>query len=375
MRMFRRLFCKKPPRVAFSSSRASSNTERCRAMLPFSPLVHGRKAHGIPTLQPVTDRQSTAAARLEGSQPAGSPARSRAPRAHRRGRLPQALSRGGVPLPVSVSGRGARLPRGRGLQPHPGGSHSAGASRDSRMHKEGGAACHRGKAARSTSWWRISPRGRMRRLSFAECQSPRRPKRASGSLRRCRALAPPRRALQLARHPLPLRPSPLAPLPAGPSRWDASGSSSQRIASSSRRCERFKRSCGTRFPMATSPGSSDGASACCSKTSSTRSSGRRRVPRPVQGKPRSRHVPNSVRREVAERDGESCSYRGRNGKVCGAKDFLEYEHRDPWAKHGAHRSKRMRLLCRTHNLLAAEGEFGRAGKRRDRTGACRFPAT
>ncbi len=100
-----------------------------------------------------------------------------------------------------------------------------------------------------------------------------------------------------------------------------------------------------------------------------------REPRPVQGKPRSRHVPNSVRREVAERDGESCSYRGRNGKVCGAKDFLEYEHRDPWAKHGAHRSKRMRLLCRTHNLLAAEGEFGRAGKRRDRTGACRFPAT
>ncbi len=83
-------------------------------------------------------------------------------------------------------------------------------------------------------------------------------------------------------------------------------------------------------------------------------------PRPVQEKPPSRHVPNSVRREVAERDGESCSYRARNGKVCGSKDFLEYEHRDAWAKHGAHRSKRMRLLCRAHNLLAAEGEFGRA---------------
>ncbi len=85
-----------------------------------------------------------------------------------------------------------------------------------------------------------------------------------------------------------------------------------------------------------------------------------REPRPVGDEPPSRHVPNSVRREVAERDGESCSYRGRSGKVCGSKDFLEYEHQDAWAKHGAHRSRRMRLLCRAHNLLAAEGEFGRA---------------
>ncbi|MEE8314135.1 MAG: hypothetical protein V3R91_07420, partial [Myxococcota bacterium] len=85
-----------------------------------------------------------------------------------------------------------------------------------------------------------------------------------------------------------------------------------------------------------------------------------REPRPVEEKSPSRHVPNSVRREVVERDGECCSFRGRNGKVCGSKDFLEYEHRDAWTKHGAHRSNRMRLLCRSHNMLAAEGEFGRA---------------
>ena len=81
--------------------------------------------------------------------------------------------------------------------------------------------------------------------------------------------------------------------------------------------------------------------------------------RPVREKSRSRHIPNAIRREVAEREAESCSYRGRNGKVCGSKDFLEYEHEDPWAKHGEHRSKRIRLRCREHNLLAAEREFGR----------------
>ena len=117
-------------------------------MLSFSPLVHGRKAHGIPPLQPATDRQSTAAARLEGSQAAGSPARSRAPRAHRRGRLPQALARGGYPslfqylveeLGFREDAAYNRIQAARTARAHPG----------SRMHKEGGAACHRGEAART----------------------------------------------------------------------------------------------------------------------------------------------------------------------------------------------------------------------------------
>ncbi len=80
--------------------------------------------------------------------------------------------------------------------------------------------------------------------------------------------------------------------------------------------------------------------------------------RPATDKLRSRHIPNAIRREVAERDEESCSYRAQNGKVCGTKEFLEYEHEDPWAKHREHCSTRIHLRCREHNLLAAEHEFG-----------------
>lgn len=72
---------------------------------------------------------------------------------------------------------------------------------------------------------------------------------------------------------------------------------------------------------------------------------------------RSRHVPNYIRREVADRDGESCSYVSPSGRRCDSKDFLEYDHADPWAKHRVHSPKRIRLLCREHNRLAAEREF------------------
>ena len=74
----------------------------------------------------------------------------------------------------------------------------------------------------------------------------------------------------------------------------------------------------------------------------------------------SRHIPAKIRRAVFERDGDRCAFVGRNGRRCGARDFLEYHHLDPWARAKRHSIDRIELRCRGHNHYAAVQDYGAA---------------
>jgi hypothetical protein len=62
---------------------------------------------------------------------------------------------------------------------------------------------------------------------------------------------------------------------------------------------------------------------------------------------------------VVERDGLQCSWVDSDGRRCEARDWLELDHRQPRAKRGGSGPDNIRFLCRAHNRLAAEHEFGR----------------
>ncbi|HYO97433.1 MAG TPA: HNH endonuclease signature motif containing protein [Polyangiaceae bacterium] len=74
---------------------------------------------------------------------------------------------------------------------------------------------------------------------------------------------------------------------------------------------------------------------------------------------RSRHVPNSTRREVLARDGARCTYVDAAGRRCESTAFLQLHHETPWAAGGDARPDNIRVLCRAHNRLRAELDFGR----------------
>ena len=85
--------------------------------------------------------------------------------------------------------------------------------------------------------------------------------------------------------------------------------------------------------------------------------------RPVERFPRdcaaSRYIPAKVKSAVWARDDGSCAWRSPDGKVCGAKDWLEYDHIHPYAKGGRSDDPRnIRLLCRDHNQAASIAIFG-----------------
>ncbi len=71
------------------------------------------------------------------------------------------------------------------------------------------------------------------------------------------------------------------------------------------------------------------------------------------------HVPNAVRREISERDAEQCAFVDTQNRRCSARGFLEIDHRQSRALGGNEVSKNLRLLCRAHNKLHAEEDFGR----------------
>jgi len=79
-----------------------------------------------------------------------------------------------------------------------------------------------------------------------------------------------------------------------------------------------------------------------------------RTSRPATGK---RTIPAEVRRSVSSRDGDRCTHVGDDGHRCGSRTFLEFDHVVPVARGGG--ADTVRLLCRTHNQLAAERVFGR----------------
>ena len=70
------------------------------------------------------------------------------------------------------------------------------------------------------------------------------------------------------------------------------------------------------------------------------------------------HIAHDVRRQVAQRDGDCCSYIGRDGKRCAARAFLQFHHEKAWARGGADSVENLRVLCRAHNRLLAEQELG-----------------
>lgn len=73
----------------------------------------------------------------------------------------------------------------------------------------------------------------------------------------------------------------------------------------------------------------------------------------------SRSIPQRVRDEVWSRDGGRCSFVSIDGRRCEATDWLEFDHIRPWAMGGrSDAPENIRILCRTHNQLAARKIFG-----------------
>ena len=84
------------------------------------------------------------------------------------------------------------------------------------------------------------------------------------------------------------------------------------------------------------------------------------APKAARTKPHSRHIPNAVRRQVWARDGGRCCFRGADNLRCEAHSLLEFHHVVPFARAGGHTADNIVLLCRAHNALFAERDYGRA---------------
>jgi hypothetical protein len=77
-------------------------------------------------------------------------------------------------------------------------------------------------------------------------------------------------------------------------------------------------------------------------------------------KVRSRYIPRAVVREVHERDAGQCTFVSSDGRRCSERAFLEFHHHDiPYAKGSEATAANIRLVCRGHNALFAERDFGR----------------
>ena len=80
----------------------------------------------------------------------------------------------------------------------------------------------------------------------------------------------------------------------------------------------------------------------------------------------SRHIARAVAREVFLRDQGQCSFVGSNAKRCCERGLLELHHVVPFARGGEASVENIRLVCRAHNSLLAEQDFGRAHVRSKR---------
>ena len=98
--------------------------------------------------------------------------------------------------------------------------------------------------------------------------------------------------------------------------------------------------------------------------------GRTKAPRKglseTSTKPTSRHIPAAVRRAVHDRDGDQCRFVDGQGRRCTARGGLEFHHRHPFRMGGDHSPEGIALLCRAHNHLMAEVDYGRAIMKRHR---------
>jgi len=73
-----------------------------------------------------------------------------------------------------------------------------------------------------------------------------------------------------------------------------------------------------------------------------------------------RHIPAVTRDAIFNRDGGSCTFIGETGKRCESTWDVETHHDGrPFGRGGDHSPKNLRLLCRAHNQLQAEKEYGK----------------
>jgi hypothetical protein len=89
--------------------------------------------------------------------------------------------------------------------------------------------------------------------------------------------------------------------------------------------------------------------------------------------PKSRYVPAPVRRAVHTRDGDRCTYRDALGRRCRRRGDLEFHHWRPFGRGGPHNPGVVALMCRAHNLLLAERDYGKEKMARYRRAASRVP--
>ena len=81
--------------------------------------------------------------------------------------------------------------------------------------------------------------------------------------------------------------------------------------------------------------------------------------RPFKRRARSRYIPRTVVRAVHQRDGGRCTFVSSEGKRCSERGFLEIHHHDvPYARGGESSVENLRLVCRAHNALFAERDYG-----------------
>ena len=83
------------------------------------------------------------------------------------------------------------------------------------------------------------------------------------------------------------------------------------------------------------------------------------IPRIAGPEKNSRYIPRSLRRAVIARDGTQCSFHSADGRRCQERSGLEFHHEQPFALGGVASFENIRLLCRSHNALMAERDFGR----------------
>ena len=77
-----------------------------------------------------------------------------------------------------------------------------------------------------------------------------------------------------------------------------------------------------------------------------------------RGSKSARHISAETRRQVHERDEGRCAFVSENGKRCDSRHMVEFDHAAPRACGGKSTPENLRLLCRAHNQLMAEREFG-----------------
>lgn len=74
-----------------------------------------------------------------------------------------------------------------------------------------------------------------------------------------------------------------------------------------------------------------------------------------------RHIPQSVKQKVWNRDGGRCTFVGSNGKRCESEYNLQYDHYPvPYARGGKSTVDNLRLLCAKHNRHTAKKTYGEA---------------